>query len=221
MSLKALIFDFDGLILDTESPELAAWQRFYAQEGQRLDLDIWGQIVGGDGVSGFNPVSYLESLTGRTYPAAAVREQVHAWAWEQLSRQDVLPGVRDLLASARDEGLKLAVASSSSHAWVDGHLARLGLEAFFDVVVCREDVAQAKPHPDLFLLAARRLGVSPNEVIVLEDSPNGVQAAKNAGMFVIAVPNSVTLGLKFNQPDKSLSTLQDVSPGMLKDWFAS
>ncbi len=209
--LKALIFDFDGLILDTEWPVYQAWRRLYAEAGQELDLQRWGRIVGGEADAGFHPLRHLEALTGRRYDKAAVEAQIHAWEMEALRTAQPMPGVVALLRQAHEAGLPLAIASSSLHAWVDGHLKRLNLMPFFRTIVCRDDVTQAKPAPDLFLLAASRLGVRPGEVVVLEDSPNGVLAARRAGMRVVAVPNRVTRGLKFNRPDWTVDSLEAVS----------
>ncbi len=209
--LKALIFDFDGLVLDTEWPVYQAWRRLYAEAGQRLDLQLWGRIVGGEEGEAFHPLRHLERLTGKRYDAAQVEQQIHAWEADALREARPLPGVTALLRQARRGGLGLAIASSSPHVWVDGHLERLGLRSFFQAVICRDDVAQAKPAPDLFLLAAERLQVRPEEVVVLEDSPNGVLAAQRAGMRVVAVPNRVTSGLKFNRPDRTVDSLEAVS----------
>jgi HAD superfamily hydrolase (TIGR01509 family) len=119
--------------------------------------------------------------------------------------------VRELIDDARQHGLKLAVASSSPHDWVDGHLARLGLLSSIDVIKAREDVPRTKPEPDLFLAALAGLEVQPDQAVVLEDSPNGVRAAKRAGLFVVAVPNPVTESLRFEGEDLRLSSLKEIS----------
>ncbi len=129
----------------------------------------------------------------------------------QIHRQPPLPGVRELVDDARQHGLKLAVASSSPHDWVDGHLTRLELLSSFDVIKAREDVRHTKPEPDLFLAALSALAVQPGEAVVLEDSPNGVKAAKRAGIFVVAVPNPVTESLHFEEEDLRLSSLKAIS----------
>jgi HAD superfamily hydrolase (TIGR01509 family) len=127
--------------------------------------------------------------------------------------QPVLPGVLDYLQEARRLGLKLAIASSSRHAWVEGHGGRLGILDYFDKIICRDDVAEGrtKPNPDLFLLALERLGVQANEAIVFEDSPNGVKAAQAAGIFVVAVPNAITSLLTIDNADLTLASLADLS----------
>ena len=209
--IKALIFDFDGLILDTETPELLVWQKVFREHGQELTARTWGQIVGGTAASSFEPVSHLAALTGNHLDTGALQARVREESLAQIHRQPPLPGVRELIDDARQHGLKLAVASSSPHDWVDGHLTRLGLLSSFDVIKAREDVPRTKPEPDLFLAALSGLDVHSDQAVVLEDSPNGVRAAKRAGLFVVAVPNPVTESLPFEGEDLRLSSLKELS----------
>jgi HAD superfamily hydrolase (TIGR01509 family) len=208
--LKALIFDFDGLILDTETPEMFAWQDVYRDHGQELTPQTWGAIVGGTAGSDFEPVAHLENLTGQKLDSPRLYARVKAQSLAVINEQSVLPGVKELIEDARRLGLKLAVASSSTHDWVDGHLTRLGLFPVFDVIKASEDVQRTKPEPDLFLAALSALGVQPDQAVVLEDSPNGVMAAKRAGLFVFAVPNTVTKELRFEGEDLRVSSLAEV-----------
>jgi len=209
--IKALIFDFDGLILDTETPELLVWQKVYREHGQELTARTWGQIVGGTAASSFEPASHLAALTGNNLDIEGLKARVRGESLAQIHRQPPLPGVRELIDDARQRGLKLAVASSSPHDWVDAHLARLGLLSSFDVIKAREDVPRTKPEPDLFLAALSGLDILPDQAVVLEDSPNGVRAAKRAGLFVVAVPNPVTESLLFEREDLRLSSLKEIS----------
>jgi HAD superfamily hydrolase (TIGR01509 family) len=159
----------------------------------------------------FRPLPYLQTLTGRDLTplnlSARAVEQAHA----RIVAQPPLPGVLDTLRAARRLGLRLAVASSSPHRWVDGHLARLGLTDFFEAVKCSDDVARTKPEPELYLSALDALGVSPLEAIALEDSPNGVKAARRAGLFVVAIPNPVTAQLTFEGESLRLASMADLS----------
>ena len=143
--IKALIFDFDGLILDTETPEYEVWRAIYREFGQDLELEFWGQIVGGTAASDFQPLPYLETLTGRDLALLDLPGRASERNLARIHTQQPLPGVVGLLEAARARGLKLAVASSSPHRWVDGHLGRLGIGGFFEVVKCAEDVAHTKP----------------------------------------------------------------------------
>lgn len=208
--LRALIFDFDGLIMDTESAEVEVWQAVYAEYGQEFPLATWVREVVGSTIGRFDPAEHLAVVTGLPLD----REALHARTWaERLARQAVLsarPGVIPLIRQARDCGMRLAIASSSSHAWVEGYLRQLGLEKAFEVILCREDVERVKPYPDLFLAALQRLDLPPDQVLVLEDSPNGVLAAKRAGLRVVVVPNPVTERGDFDGADLRLTSLAEM-----------
>jgi HAD superfamily hydrolase (TIGR01509 family) len=209
--IKALIFDFDGLILDTETPEFEAWQDVYSQYDQHLSAGTWGQIVGGTAASNFDPFTHLQDLVGRPLDLDAIRKDKQARDAELIAAQPVRPGILDYLDGAKARGLSLVVASSSPHSWVDTHLTRLGLFPRFERIICRGDVPQVKPHPDLFLKATEVVGVCPEEAIVFEDSPNGVLAAKRAGIFVVCIPNPMTSRLAFDTtPDLLLDSLADL-----------
>ncbi|MEZ0397425.1 MAG: HAD-IA family hydrolase [Anaerolineales bacterium] len=207
---QALLFDFDGLILDTETPEVVAWGEIYSRYGVEFPVDLWGQIVGGNGAADFDPVAYLAEKSGQPIDADLMRADKRVRDRQLIAYQDVLPGVRDYLASARLLGLQTAIVSSSTHEWVDNQLRRLGLFAAFDRIICREDAARPKPNPDLFLKALEWLHVRPDEALVFEDSPNGVKAGKAAGIRVVAVPNPVTIRLGLNQADLTLASLTDL-----------
>ena len=208
--IKALIFDFDGLILDTETPEYETWRELYREFGQDLGLQTWGQIVGGAGASDFRPLPHLQGLTGRDLSAFNLSGRASERNLARISAQSPLPGVLETLRAAQRRGLRLAVASSSPHHWVDGHLARLGLTEFFEVVCCAEDVSRTKPEPDLYLAALEALGLHPAEAVALEDSPNGVTAARRAGIFVVAIPNPVTAQLKIVGENLRLGSLVEL-----------
>jgi len=210
MPIRALVFDFDGLILDTETPEYQAWQEIYNELGCELPIETWGQIVGGNGSSAFDPVDYLEAQVGRKLDREGLIARRRARDHEIIAASPVLPGVMDTLTDARRVGLRLAIASSSPHSWVDTHLTRLGLFDHFDAIICVDDVGIAKPDPSLFLRSAKTLGVARDEAIIFEDSPNGVLAAKHAGIFCVAVPNPITRLLVFEPPDMLLNSLADM-----------
>jgi HAD superfamily hydrolase (TIGR01509 family) len=219
LNLKALIFDFDGLILDTETPEVEVWQVIYREHGHELPVEEWAKTVGGYGLSTFDAAAHLSELTG--LDPAPLRARYRLDADRLIHAKSIQPGVTDLLASARDHGLGRAIASSSPHAWVDAHLARLGLASHFDHVVCSEDVGpgRTKPNPDLFLKALARLGVAKDTAVVFEDSPNGVNAARAAGIFVVAVPNPLTKRLGVNGANLTVSSLADLPLSVLFGYF--
>ena len=211
--IRAIVFDFDGLILDTEEPIYRSWLEVYRAYGEDLPFDRWVQTVGSTD-SAFLPQHHLEERIGRplTQEVLARRKERRT---ELILKNRVLPGVVQRLDEARELGLKLGVASSSSQEWVRGHLARLGILDRFDCIRCRDDVAHAKPEPDLFLAAAACLGVGADEAIAIEDSPNGVAAAKRAGMKCVAIPNSITAKLDLSQADLIIYSLADLTVSQL------
>ncbi len=205
--MKALIFDFDGLILDTETPDYQSWQEVYQTYGLDLPLDLWLTFVGGDAETDFEPHEYLEEKLNTRVDREQIWVSRRKSYLKNLEDQPVLPGVLELLKAARERGLKLAVASSSPENWVAGHLSRLELTDYFDIIVTADDVEKTKPDPALFLKTADKLGIKPEEAIVLEDSPNGVNGAKRAKMFVVAVPNSITAESDLSQADLLIESL--------------
>ena len=208
--MHALIFDFDGLILDTELPDYISWQEVYHSYGVELPLEKWITIVGGTAESDFEPHEYLEELIGTKVDREQIWVSRRKSYLEHLESQPILPGVLTYLEEAKKQGLKLAVASSSPENWVIGHLSRLDLKDYFDVICTADDVEQTKPNPALLLLTAEKVGVQPEEVIVLEDSYNGVLAARRAGMFVVAVPNQVTGQADLSQANLILASLEEM-----------
>lgn len=213
MKVKALLFDFDGLILDTETTEFLIWHQIYREYGQVMLPETWGQIIGGYGISDFDGAVHLAQLVGNGLNPKELNARHRSESDALILQQPVLPGIVDYLRDARRMGLRLAVASSSPHNWVDGHLARLGLADRFDAIICREDVppGRTKPHPDLFLKALDVLDVKANESIVFEDSPNGVSAARAAGIVVVCVPNPITTLLNIEGANRTFESLAQIS----------
>lgn len=207
--IRAIIFDFDGLILETEGPIFQSWQECYQELGGKLSLEKWGTIIGmSEGV--FDPFDDLEAQLGRTIDRAAIAPRRQARERELVAAQAVLPGVESYLRAAMEMGLKIGLASSSPCEWVEGHLKRLNLFDYFDCIRASDDVEHTKPAPDLFLVALDCLEVASKEAIVLEDSPNGIEAARKAGIFVIAVPNDLTRQLRLDHADMHLDSLAEM-----------
>jgi HAD superfamily hydrolase (TIGR01509 family) len=204
--IRALVFDFDGLLVDTEVPIFRAWQRIYREHGQELPLEQWLTIIGT--ASGpFDPVIDLAKKTGAKLDEQELKALEVLYYQEATALQQLLPGVVDYLVTARKLGLKTAVASSSTRAWVMDHLNRFGIGGHFDAIVCREDVKRTKPDPDLYQTALQRLEVLAPEGIAFEDSSNGVRAAKAAGLFCVVVPNPLTADLDLSEADLRLLSL--------------
>ena len=206
--IRGLVFDFDGLILETETPILQAWSEIYAEHGHTIPMDRWHAILGG-GRDGFDPLDHLAALVGEGLDRNAIAARRAARRTELIEALDVMEGVRDMVADAKRLGLGLAVASSSSREWVLGHLERLGIRQHWDAVRCRDDVERVKPAPDLYRAAVEALGVAPDEAVAFEDAPNGVAAAKAAGLWCVAVPNALTRDLDLSHADLRLASLAD------------
>lgn len=210
INIQAVVFDFDGLIFDSETPDYLSWKAVYESFGCELPLLIWQENIGS--VDFFNPYTYLEGLLGRPIDRTAVHDQRKQLDRELLAQQTILPGVQNYLAEARQMGLKIGLASSSPHDWVDGYLEKLELAHWFEVVRCRDDVGDVgKPDPAVYLAALAALGVEAQSVVALEDSPNGALAAKRAGMHCVIVPNEMTRLLTFGEVNYRLNSMADMS----------
>lgn len=194
---SAIIFDFDGLILDTETSIYECWAELYTKHGEHLALETYKHCVGSD-FEQFHPGRELERRTGRDFDWTVLDAERQIDIRSRLEAHDARPGVRDFIATAHAAGLPLAVASSSSRDWVSGWLQRLDLHDAFSALRNRDDVARIKPEPDLFLAAARALGVKPEEALVLEDSENGLRAATAAGIPCAVITNPITAGGQFS-----------------------
>jgi len=209
LKLRAAIFDFDGLILETEVADFEAWGQVYREHGAELTFADWEVCIGTTNV--FNPAEHLERLLGRPVDREAARLKHRRLQDEVLARASLQPGVIDRLDEARALGIKLAVASSAGGGWVDGHLRARGLLDRFDAVVVPDGRLEAKPGPDVYLEALRLLGVGAGEAVAFEDSTNGIAAAKAAGIFTVAVPNALTARLDLSKADLRAPSLAAVT----------
>jgi HAD superfamily hydrolase (TIGR01509 family) len=208
-ALRALVFDFDGLILDTETPEFRAWQEVFAAHGAVLEAVDWTHVIGSTD-SGWDPATEIERQTGARADRVALREAWTVRRVELLALESVRPGVVELVKEAARRDLGLAVASSASRSWVEGHLIRLGLRDAFSVIATGDEVPHSKPDPAVYRLAVARLGVPAAAALALEDSPNGVRAALAAGLRCIAVPNEVSRQLDLSAADAVLGSLAEL-----------
>ncbi|HEU5101976.1 MAG TPA: HAD family hydrolase [Roseiflexaceae bacterium] len=198
--IQALIFDFDGLLVDTETPAFESWRELYTEYGHDLALELWQGALGTN--YGFDAAAHLSQLVAQPIDRAALLARRLALKHALSAAQPLLPGAREILAQAHDLRLPCAVASSSSREWVVGWLRQHGIEDQFACIRAADDVQLTKPAPDLFLSAAACLGVLPEHCLVFEDSPNGILAARAAGMPCVLVPGAITRQLA--QPDADL-----------------
>jgi len=211
MTVRALVFDFDGLILETETPAYQAWAEIYGEFGHELPRELWLDYIGREG-GWFDALAYLEGLIGARADRDEITRRRDARKTELVMAVAESAGLRELLAAARSRGLRLGVCSSSTPKWVIGHLERLGLATLFDHIQCRDRPdLRAKPAPDLYLAACAGLGVRPAEAIAFEDSRNGMLSARAAGMRCVVVPNELTVAMDLSGADHRFESLADVS----------
>ena len=213
MTIQALIFDFDGLILDTETVEFEIMAELYGEHGHRLQRERWVLNLGSfDQIDLYDE---LAALAGRPLDLARLRERQRERFLRRCEGLALRPGVADLLDAARSRGLGLAVASSSGAGWVEGWLDRHAVRPYFGCVRTRDHVQRVKPAPDLFLSAAAGLGVAPADCVVFEDSPNGMRAAAAAGMRCVAVPIALMADYELPPVALRLQLLSDLMPDEL------
>jgi len=165
----------------------------------------------GKGEDVFDPAEYLEQKLNRKLNIELLTANRRRREMEKLESQLAMPGVEGYLRNGRAMGLKIGLASCSSHGWVVDHLERLKILEFFDYILTREDVINLKPDPELYIRALERLVVNPQETVAFEDSPYGVLAAKGVGLHCVVVPNPLSRMEKFDQADMTLDSLEEVS----------
>jgi len=218
MKIKALIFDFDGLLVDTETPQMQTWQRLYRELGAELRPEEWVQWLG-TSPEAFDPISDLRGKTTATFDSYELKRQFKLQSTQAIEKEILRPGMGLLLEHAQKAGLAMAVSSSSGRLWVESGLDRVRATKYFQAVCTAEDVTRVKPDPELFQLALSRLNIAPQEAIVLEDSPMGIRAAKSAGMACVAYPNSISTHLDLSKADLIVNSPQDLTLAQILDYF--
>ena len=208
VKFQSVIFDFDGILVDTEWAIYQAWKRTFEAHGQHLPLDVYTRCIGSDFAT-WSPKTHLEELTGRAFDWHDLDARRQHDIEAELTHEGPMHGAIELLEFLQQAEISTAVASSSSPRWVHGWLERLDLAKNFRAVVCRGDAPRIKPAPDLFLEAAKQLNTAPEHCLVIEDSMNGLKAAKAAGMPTWVIPNRVTDCLDFSIADRIFRSLAE------------
>ncbi|WP_066174144.1 HAD family hydrolase [Bacillus marinisedimentorum] len=212
--IKAVVFDFDGLIFDTETHEYNVLQEIFKEHDAELSMSVWGKVIGTQ--AGFDPLAHLEEQVGRKLDREKFKKERQIRFNERIKEEGPLPGVENYIDGARDLGMKIGLASSSHYDWVSSHLTNLGLYDRFDCIKTADDVEKVKPDPALYLEAAKCLGVRPEEALAFEDSAHGAAAAKKAGMYCVVVPNAVTKHLEFGDNiDDCLDSMAELELALL------
>lgn len=217
--IKGIIFDFDGLIFDTETHQYRILQEMFGEYGSELPLALWQNEVGTDG--GFSPFHYMEEQIGRKVEHALLKEQYQEKFLSSLSREKPRDGIVDYLNTAKEMDLKIGLASSSSYRWVSGHLKNLELFDYFHCIRTSDHVEKVKPDPALYLQAAQCLDLPPEECLVFEDSAHGATAAKRAGMSCVVVPNKITSTMEFGRVEHRLDSMADMPLKDLLDFVTA
>ena len=213
--LLGAIFDCDGLLADTETPDYDAWRLIYEEQGLRLPIETWAQSIGtAKGHDRHDWHATLSEAAGPGYDPDAVDARRREFYQSAIGRLTPMPGVLAALDALDEAGIPCAVASNSDRAWVDRVLEIVGLTSRFRVIATADEVEHPKPAPDVYLLAAQRLGVPPQHCAAFEDSPRGLAAAHAAGMFTVAVPTALTQHFAFEQAHHLVESLEKLA---LKD----
>ena len=209
MTIKGIIFDFDGLICDTETPELRAWEALFTDYGLTFPFERYQETIGAVH-NDDTPFIFLEEMLKHSVNRFEVKERFTIFRNKLIEIEPIRPGILIYLKAAKGLGLKIGLASSSPRSWIDFHLNRLSITDFFSCIKTLNDVSKTKPDPELFIKALECMDLNPHEVIALEDSPNGVSAAKKAGIFVTVFPNEVTRVFDFDVADLVVNSLEEM-----------
>ncbi len=206
---KGIIFDFDGVLVDTEVAIYNSWVDLYAREGQEISIATYAPCLGA-GYSHWDPAAHLEKLTGKTYNWELETPARQAKLEAELERNGLMPGAAELLDWCDSQEIPMTVASSSSRRWVEGWLRKLGIYERFVGVFCRTDGYPVKPNPALFLAARDCMRLASAECLIIEDSENGTISAQNAGIPCCAIPNRMTMASNLSRADYRADSLTDL-----------
>ncbi|NBI27460.1 HAD-IA family hydrolase [Chengkuizengella marina] len=207
--MKAIVFDFDGTILDTETPWFDVYLETYKEYGVDLPIEIWSQVIGTDGVHIL--YDYLLANATKDVDLQAVREITSKKHKQVMEKKELRPGIENYFNEAKEMGLELAIASSSSREWVEYFLNKFNIKQYFEILKTSDDVKNVKPDPALYLEAVKDLGINAVEAVAIEDSPKGAQAAKAAGLHCVTIPNDITKLLPFEEVDLQINSMSDVT----------
>lgn len=207
--IKAIIFDFDGTIIDTETAWYEAFREAYREHNVELTVELYSGCIG-TSLHTFNPYEYLVTELKLPVNLDALRTSVRTQHSTLMEKEALRPGVLDYLKAAKEAGLRIGLASSSSREWIDRYLTKLGIASYFDCIRTADDVQKVKPDPELYLQALACLEAEPQEAVAIEDSPNGARAAAAAGLYSVVIPNRITSLLEFEPCNYRLDALSDL-----------
>ncbi|PYF08525.1 HAD family hydrolase [Ureibacillus chungkukjangi] len=204
--IKALIFDFDGTIIDTETAWYITFRDAYKTHGVDLTLEQYSQCLG-TSLHSFNPYTHLKTHHNLPIDLEEFKQLVQQQHTEMMIKERVRPGILQLLETAKSQGLKIGLASSSERSWIDKFVKLHGIENYFECYCTADTVKKVKPDPELYLQALEKLGVEASEAIAIEDSPNGARAAVAAGIPTVVIKNDITNQLPFSEGHHTIESL--------------
>ena len=207
---RAVLFDFDGTLWDSETAVFGVFRDLFAEHGEQLTMSTWAAAIGT--IGGFDPYATLHELTGGAFDLDEIRAATEDRVGEAALRVPLRPGIDAFLRQLDEAGVRRALVSSDHSEWLVTHLERLGWPEGWSAMVCADgDATRAKPDPHLYLAALELLGVAAEEAFAIEDSPNGIRAAKAAGLACLCVPNEATSQLDVSEADLILRSFEDIS----------
>lgn len=215
--VEAVVFDFDGTIIDTETPVLESWQEVFRSVNiEPIDRDIWVAQIGRSERNSLDPRELLRERLGVDQVPAELEDMRRSLVRSMLAEQPIRAGVVDWITAVEERGLALGIASSSPTEWVDSNLRERGLREHFTVLSCADPGTPGKPDPAVYLQACDALGVAAERAVAIEDSPNGVRGARAAGLRCIAAPGPITVAANFDHATVRVDSLGDIDPA---DWL--
>ena len=209
-ALRAVLFDFDGTLWDSETAVFGVFAELYREHGHELTLPTWSAAIGTLG--GFDPYASLHELVGDGFETDDIRQRTEARIRAAVQEVPLRRGVEAILRQLDDARVPRALVSSDRSEWLVTNLERLGWPDGWAAMVCADgDAARAKPNPHLYEAAIEVLDVPASQTFAIEDSPNGIRAAKAAGVRCLCVPNEATVGLDLSEADLVVPTLEGLS----------
>jgi len=203
--LKALLFDLDGTLIDSEQFHLGCWNEILAGAGIQLDIDDWIENYSGIPMP-TNAKRLIEKYSlSFSHDELVKKRETTTLARLQTVEIRLMPFAMEVLEFFKEKGLTLAVVTGSARPDVEAVFERNGLAKYFDVIITRTEVTHSKPHPESYELCCRKLGVSPNECIAFEDTANGVKSAKAADLVCYAIQSRTNEHAKLGAADKIFS----------------
>lgn len=209
-ALRAVLFDFDGTLWDSETAVFGVFRELYQEHGQELTLETWSAAIGTLG--GFDAYGTLNGLAGGGLDVEGITARTEERIREAVREVPLRPGVEEVLRALDGAEISRVLVSSDRTDWLVTNLERLGYPDGWAAMVCADGNAEhAKPNPHLYEAALELLDIPPSETLAIEDSPNGIRAAKAAGLRCLCVPNDATAQLDLSEADLVVATFESLS----------